>query len=130
MSGLGPSFFGLVWGFFHSGEGKLQDEVTTSFLQRQGPCSQPGSAGDKQLEQSHGAVCPADPTVPTVHICCSDGSTGSANPACSWCLSPTARVRINGAAHGQQSTRRNPQQRSSLSHWGQGKGWSQLYLHP
>lgn len=68
--------FLVALGFFHS-EGKLQGEVTTSFLPRPGACCQPGTAGDRQLEQSHGAVCPADPAVPTVHICCSDESTHS-----------------------------------------------------
>lgn len=49
---------------------------------------------------------------------------------CSWCLSPTMCVQINCAAHGQQSTHRNPKQKSSLPHWGEPKKSSYFYLYP
>lgn len=82
-------------GFFFTQE-KVNDKVKLPhhFSQRQGPCCQAGTAGARQPEQRRGAVCPADPRVPAVHICCPAGRARPAKPAFSPCPSLSRPVRV------------------------------------
>lgn len=75
------------------------------------PSSQPGRAADRQLAGIQPAVCSTDPSGTLQDPLCACAAqmscTCSSNPTRSGCLSPLTRVRVNCAAHGWQSTRRN-----------------------